>query len=429
MTTFLDRGENTPSVAGLLTVSGLSDTVIVAPVSQQVLTYNQTTSDWRNADSAAFGLVLNDINDVSVAATAIAGYNELETTFPSIEWRYRAQDTTCDISDNVSAWPAKKKPAAAPAEGYDAATPLACSIDQYGNRSIRFSAADQRLLASSSTLYAKTFVMFCRLVPVSSNGSLLFNNVSFERRSTPTGSGAVQQAKAIFRNTATSIQHSTGLIGTSFAVPSGLDAETGFGGAAAPLVILSIKWTASGQPLLRVNPITGFSNTAIGSWATTTGNGDTDVANWNRFVPTFDQGGVQSFQMDLYELLIFNEDVSNTDMSTIENALTQRYFPTAAAGQAFKPLVATSNGAAWVAENLRLTSLQGNADAIPLGVGLGSNAVELKCNFSASAAPSASDDITAGYRVGSRWIDTTAGQEHVCVDSTANAAVWKQTTV
>ncbi len=58
----------------------------------------------------------------------------------------------------------------------------------------------------------------------------------------------------------------------------------------------------------------------------------------------------------------------------------------------------------------------------------GGSTSNLKSNFSASAAPSTSDDSGSGYVVGSRWIDTTNDKEYVCVDNTAAAAVWTETT-
>lgn len=50
------------------------------------------------------------------------------------------------------------------------------------------------------------------------------------------------------------------------------------------------------------------------------------------------------------------------------------------------------------------------------------------CNFGASAAPDADDDSGEGYSVGSRWYDTTADKEYVCLDATEGAAVWADTT-
>lgn len=58
----------------------------------------------------------------------------------------------------------------------------------------------------------------------------------------------------------------------------------------------------------------------------------------------------------------------------------------------------------------------------------GGSTSNLKSNFSASAAPAVTDDSASGYVVGSRWIDTTNDAEYVCVDNTASAAVWVQTT-
>ena len=52
----------------------------------------------------------------------------------------------------------------------------------------------------------------------------------------------------------------------------------------------------------------------------------------------------------------------------------------------------------------------------------------VKNNNSASDAPDANDDTTGGYSVGSRWVDTTADKEYICLDATSANAVWKETT-
>lgn len=52
----------------------------------------------------------------------------------------------------------------------------------------------------------------------------------------------------------------------------------------------------------------------------------------------------------------------------------------------------------------------------------------VKTNIAASGAPTTTDDSAAGYAVGSRWVDTTADKEYVCLDATATAAVWTETT-
>ena len=47
-----------------------------------------------------------------------------------------------------------------------------------------------------------------------------------------------------------------------------------------------------------------------------------------------------------------------------------------------------------------------------------------KSNLGAAVAPAVGDDGVAGYSVGSVWIDTTADNAYVCVDSSTGAAVW-----
>lgn len=60
-------------------------------------------------------------------------------------------------------------------------------------------------------------------------------------------------------------------------------------------------------------------------------------------------------------------------------------------------------------------------------VGLG-DVPNIKCNFVATEAPTANDDVGDGYVVGSRWIDTVDDTEYVCADASAAAAVWVETT-
>jgi hypothetical protein len=49
-------------------------------------------------------------------------------------------------------------------------------------------------------------------------------------------------------------------------------------------------------------------------------------------------------------------------------------------------------------------------------------------NYIATAPPTATDDEDAGYTVGSPWVDTTNDKAYICLDPTADAAVWKDTT-
>jgi hypothetical protein len=59
----------------------------------------------------------------------------------------------------------------------------------------------------------------------------------------------------------------------------------------------------------------------------------------------------------------------------------------------------------------------------------GANAyTQHQTNLNASADPTASNDSTQGYSVGSIWVNTTASPRRafICVDNTATAAVWVQ---
>lgn len=52
----------------------------------------------------------------------------------------------------------------------------------------------------------------------------------------------------------------------------------------------------------------------------------------------------------------------------------------------------------------------------------------IKSNIGAATAPTVNEDSGDGYAVGSRWLDTTADKEYVCLDATVGAAVWTETT-
>jgi hypothetical protein len=59
----------------------------------------------------------------------------------------------------------------------------------------------------------------------------------------------------------------------------------------------------------------------------------------------------------------------------------------------------------------------------------GGSTIELKYNRAGTTAPGPTNNTTQGYTVGSRWVDTVADEEYVCLESTSLTAVWKRTTV
>src|SRR5690606_14040777 len=50
-------------------------------------------------------------------------------------------------------------------------------------------------------------------------------------------------------------------------------------------------------------------------------------------------------------------------------------------------------------------------------------------NFNATVDPTVNDDSSAGWKVGSVWINTATPESFRCLDSTVGAAVWIQTTL
>jgi hypothetical protein len=51
---------------------------------------------------------------------------------------------------------------------------------------------------------------------------------------------------------------------------------------------------------------------------------------------------------------------------------------------------------------------------------------EIKINPNATTNPTDHDDSTERYEVGSTWINVVTDTVHICVDSQANFAIWKE---
>ncbi len=52
----------------------------------------------------------------------------------------------------------------------------------------------------------------------------------------------------------------------------------------------------------------------------------------------------------------------------------------------------------------------------------------VKVNLSAVIDPTVNDDDTAGYVIGSKWVNGTGGKAFICLDNTTGSAVWTETT-
>jgi hypothetical protein len=77
--------------------------------------------------------------------------------------------------------------------------------------------------------------------------------------------------------------------------------------------------------------------------------------------------------------------------------------------------------------NLQLSVVISSASTARTGLGIDDIATK-QSNLSAGAAPTVNDDSSAGYAVGSFWIDVAADDGYWCMDATVGAAVWKKIT-
>lgn len=78
-----------------------------------------------------------------------------------------------------------------------------------------------------------------------------------------------------------------------------------------------------------------------------------------------------------------------------------------------------------MAGKVRTKQLDGGSTAGHLITNASGDVTSLKHNLAAAVAPSATDDTSAGYAVGSIWVDTTGDSAYVCVDATASNAIWR----
>ena len=84
-----------------------------------------------------------------------------------------------------------------------------------------------------------------------------------------------------------------------------------------------------------------------------------------------------------------------------------------------------AQGNAGVAEGTPYINGQKPADVTVTATGL---FLTIKNNLAATVAPTATDDSSGGYAVGSRWIDLVTDKGYLCLDATASSAVWTEIT-
>ena len=99
-----------------------------------------------------------------------------------------------------------------------------------------------------------------------------------------------------------------------------------------------------------------------------------------------------------------------------------------AAQMATKTYKGRTSAATGDSEDVAVATLKTDLVLVKGDIDLG-NVENLKVKLDGTAAPAAAtDDVTLGYTVGSRWFDVTNDKEYVCLDNTDGAAVWIETT-
>ena len=102
-------------------------------------------------------------------------------------------------------------------------------------------------------------------------------------------------------------------------------------------------------------------------------------------------------------------------------------------GTAHAVVTTSSNGFMSSADKLKLDNIASGATKVEASLTNGNikvNGSELvvytepKNNFSATTAPTVSNDSSQGYSVGSQWIDTITDSFYVCANNSVGAAVW-----
>ena len=192
---------------------------------------------------------------------------------------------------------------------------------------------------------------------------------------------------------------------------------------------------------------TPSTNTTQNLWATVTGDSGTTTASSTTSSIQIAGGDGLDTSVSGDVVTISGEDASATNKGIA--SFDTASFTVSGGGVTLKN-VSIANGGTGSAnaedafDSLSPLSTQGDlltygvSDNIRLALGTAGDSLAVnsaadeviwrKNNLAATTAPVATDDSASSYEVGSRWIDTTADKEYVCLDATASTAVWTETT-
>ena len=169
------------------------------------------------------------------------------------------------------------------------------------------------------------------------------------------------------------------------------------------------------------------TNTSPSLWATVVGDSGTTTANTTTDSLTVSGGEGIDTSVSGDTLTISGEDATTTNKGLASFSSSE--FTVSGGAVSLQNIAIASGGTgAGTAEDgfdaLAPTTTAG--DTIYFD---GSDNIRRPNKLDGTTAPVATDDDGEGWLVGSRWIDTTADKEYVCVDITTDAAVWIETTI
>ena len=168
------------------------------------------------------------------------------------------------------------------------------------------------------------------------------------------------------------------------------------------------------------------TNTSPSLWATVVGDSGTTTANTTTDSLTVSGGEGIDTSVSGDTLTISGEDATTTNKGLASFSSSE--FTVSGGAVSLQNIAIASGGTgAGTAEDgfdaLAPTTTAG--DTIYFD---GSDNKRRPNKLDGTTAPTATDDDGEGWLVGSRWIDTTADKEYVCLDITTDAAVWTETT-